>query len=144
MKVVEQIVLYNFTLFNPSKQAKQKSFNEKTSEVSGVDLAPPKKEKAPKQEQKVNEEKAAAKAAKKAEAKAKKAAHKAKEQAEKGAGDQKVHYFQIKNSLITNKLLVPIFFLYHVLVKLLRAQKANNIAIFSELTIKLMELSVEN
>ena len=57
-------------------------------EVSGVDLAPPKKEKAPKQEQKVNEAKAAAKAAKKAEAKAKKAAHKAKEQGEqKGAGD---------------------------------------------------------
>lgn len=60
-------------------------------EVSGVDLAPPKKEKAPKQEQKVNEAKAAAKAAKKAEAKAKKAAHKSKEQSEKGAGDsQKV------------------------------------------------------
>ena len=56
--------------------------------MSGVDLAPPKKEKAPKQEQKVNEAKAAAKAAKKAEAKAKKAAHKAKEQSEKGAGDQ--------------------------------------------------------
>merc|ERR1739838_610069 len=41
-------------------------------EVSGVDLAPPKKEKAPKQEQKVNEAKAAAKAAKKSRGKGEK------------------------------------------------------------------------
>ena len=76
------------------------------SEVSGVDLAPPKKEKAPKQEQKVNEAKAAAKAAKKAEAKAKKAAHKAKEQAEKGAGDQAAQ--QVRMRLMSFYLYVEI------------------------------------